>query len=210
MKSRRSFLAGLFLATTVRPLRAAESDMEAGARAFFAGKIEEALGHWDRQITKNPDEGPHHWQRGLALYYAGKYKEGRAQFESHQKVNPQDVENAAWHFLCVAKLENPEAARKVFIPITHDSRVPMKEIHALYAGKANAEAVLAAAEKDATGDSLQNQRCYAHLYLGLHHEALGDAAKAQEHLVKAAGEFRQDHYMGKVAQVHCQLRGWKV
>jgi len=210
MKSRRSFLAALLLAATARPARSAESAMEAGAKAFFAGKIGEALRQWDREIAEDPTAGPHHWQRGLALYYAGKYQEGRTQFESHQTVNPQDVENAAWHFLCVARLESPEAARKVFIPITHDSRVPMKEIHALFAGKGTPEAVLDAAGKDATAAALKNQQCYAHLYLGLYHEATGDAAKAKTHLVKAAGEFRQEHYMGKVAQVHCQLRGWQV
>lgn len=182
--------------------------MEEGARAFFAGKIDESLRHWDRQIAEDPAVGPHHWQRGLALYYAGKFKEGRAQFESHQKVNSEDVENAAWHFLCVARVEPVEAARKVFIPITHDSRVPMKEIHALYAGKGTEEAVLAAAQKENGRDSLKNQQCYAHLYLGLYHEALGDTAKAKLHMTKAAGEFRQEHYMGKVAQVHCKLREW--
>lgn len=210
MKSRRCFLSSLLFAFALRPAGAAKSEMEAGTTAFFAGKIDEALQHWDKQIAADPAAGPHHWQRGLALYYAGKYQEGRLQFESHQLVNPQDVENAAWHFLCVAKLENPEAARKVFIPITHDPRVPMKEIHALYAGKGTAEAVLEAAEKKDHGAALKNQRCYAHLYLGLYHEALGDAAKAKTHLLKAAGEFRQDHYMGKTAQLHCQLRSWKV
>lgn len=184
--------------------------MEAGTAAFMAGKINEALRHWDQQIAENPTIRPQHWQRGLALYYAGKFKEGRAQFEEHQTVNSQDVENAVWHFLCVSRMESSAAARKVFIPITHDSRVPLKEVHALYAGSGTAEAVLAAAEKPATGDTLRNQRCYAHLYLGLYYEALSDTAKAKVHLTKAAGEFRMEHYMGKVAQVHCRLRGWDV
>ncbi len=184
--------------------------MEAGTRAFMAGNMGEALRQWDRQIAEDPSAGPHHWQRGLALYYAGRYKDGRVQFEEHQVVNSQDVENAAWHFLCVAKLESPEAARRVFIPITADRRVPLKEIHALYAGKGSAEAVLAAAERSATGEALRNQRCYARLYLGLYSEALGDQAKAKEHLLLAAGEYRMDHYMGKVAVVHCRQRGWTV
>ena len=131
MNSRRSFLAVLALSLTPRVLLAAESSMEAGTRAFMAGKMDEALRHWDRQIAEGPAAGPHHWQRGLALYYAGRFREGRVQFESHQAVNSQDVENAAWHFLCVAKLESPEAARRAFIPITSDTRVPLKEVHAL-------------------------------------------------------------------------------
>lgn len=189
---------------------AAPGDFESGVRAFFDLDITKALAAWDRQIADEPDEKPQHWQRGLALYYAGKFKEGREQFEVHQKVNPQDVENAAWHFLCVARLEGVAAARKAFIPITADPRVPMKEIHALFAGKGTEEAVLKAVGAGDPDDlrDLRDPRCYAHLYLGLYHEALGNAAKAREHLMKAAGEFKMDHYMGRVAQVHVKLRGW--
>ena len=189
---------------------AAPGDFESGVRAFFEADMTKALTAWDRQIADAPDEEPQHWQRGLALYYARKFQEGREQFEAHQKVNPQDVENAVWHFLCVARLENPEAARKTFIPITADPRVPMKEIHALFAGKGTEAAVLKAADAAADPKDLRNQRCYAHLYLGLYHEALGDTTIANEHLMKAAGEFKMNHYMGRVAQVHVKLRGWDV
>jgi lipoprotein NlpI len=85
----------------------------------------------------------------------------------------------------------------------------MKEILALYAGKCDPDAVLAAAQRG-EGEALRNQLCYAHLYLGLYFEALGDAAKAREHMVKAAGPFRMDHYMGKTAVMHAKLRGWPV
>ena len=54
----------------------------------------------------------------------------------------------------------------------------------------------------------RNQLCYAHLYLGLYHEALGHADKAKEHMLKAANDYKMDHYMGKTAQVHVKLRGW--
>ena len=54
----------------------------------------------------------------------------------------------------------------------------------------------------------RDQLCYAHLYLGLFYEATGDAALARKHMRLAAVDFRMDHYMGKVAQVHVKLRGW--
>ncbi|MBM3891852.1 MAG: tetratricopeptide repeat protein, partial [Verrucomicrobia bacterium] len=98
-----------------------------GEAHFFAGRIRECLVEWDAQVKEDTSSLPGHWQRGLALYYAERYTDGRAQFEAHQKVNSEDVENAAWHFLCVAKAENVDAARKAFIPITRDARVPMKE-----------------------------------------------------------------------------------
>jgi lipoprotein NlpI len=43
---------------------------------------------------------------------------------------------------------------------------------------------------------------YAHLYLGLYFDALGEHGKMSEHIAKAAGEFSAEHYMGDVARVH--------
>ncbi len=178
-----------------------------GADAFFAAKPKESVAAFDKLIALEPDAKPQLWQRGLSLYYAGDFKGGREQFEVHQTVNGNDVENAAWHFLCIAKGEGVEAARKVFIPIERDSRIPMKQVHELFAGKGSEEAVLKAAE-ESEGERLRNHRCYAHLYLGLYFEALGDDAKAKAHMLKAAQDFAMDHYMGRVAQVHVKIRGW--
>lgn len=176
-----------------------------GVQLFFAAKPAESLAAFDRVVALAPANAPDLWQRGLVLYYAGKFAEGRTQFELHQTVNPNDVENAAWHFLCVAKADGVEAARKALIPISGDARVPMAQVHALFAGTGSEEAVL-----KATVDA-GNQRdhlCYAHLYLGLYHEALGHADQAKDHLLKAATDFRMEHYMGRTAQVHVTLRGW--
>ncbi|MGJ8695824.1 MAG: tetratricopeptide repeat protein [Verrucomicrobiaceae bacterium] len=201
------------------PVMAEERDISGDAAAlhgrgvelFFAGKLKEAVVDWDRAIALQPRRGPHHWQRGLALYYLGEYDKGVAQFESHQKVNGNDVENAAWHFLCVVRGTDGsvEKAREKLIPIKGDSRVPMKEIHALFGGKGTAEVVLAAARKDAEGLQLRNQLCYAHLYLGLYFEVLGEKEKSAGHIKKSAVDFKMDHYMGKVAQVHFKLRQGK-
>lgn len=203
----------LFLSLLGAPLMAQDAKQlfAKGAEYFFAGKIKESLVEWDAQVKADPAALPFHWQRGLALYYAERFQEGRTQFEEHRKVNPEDVENAVWHFLCVARLESVEAARKAFIPISHDTRVPMKEIHALFAGRGTVEAVLKAAEGD---DSLSPaardmQRCYARLYLGLYEEALGHAAQAKEHMLKAAALAPAGSYMGQVSVVHCRVRSWK-
>lgn len=182
--------------------------MKSATELFFAGKARESAEQFDKLAQLRPAQMPYLWQRGLALYYADRFKDGRQQFEEHQKVNSNDVENAAWHFICVAKAENIETARKALIPIAGDSRVPMKEVHDLLAGKSTVEAVLKAAEAG-EGDDLRNHRCYAHLYLGLYFEALGDAAKAKEHMTKAAVDFKMDHYMGQTAQAHLKVRGWE-
>ena len=179
-----------------------------GVAAFYDAKPKESVAAFDKVIELAPQTAPQLWQRGLSLYYAGEFKKGREQFELHQTVNPHDVENAAWHFICVARAENVEAARKALISIEGDARVPMKEVHDLFAGKGTEEAVMKAAEKG-EGEELRNQLCYAHLYLGLYHEALGHADKAKDHMLKAATDYKMDHYMGKCAQVHVKMRGWE-
>jgi len=178
-----------------------------GVQHFFAGNLQQALKDWDREIALQPSRAPHHWQRGLVLYYLGLYEKGVAQFESHQTVNGNDVENAAWHFLCVARARggSVEKAREKFIPIVGDGRVPMREIHHLFAGKGEPKDVIDAATKEASGEVLRNQLCYAHLYLGLYYEALGDDQKAKKHLKLSAIDYRMDHYMGMVAQLHHRL-----
>lgn len=175
---------------------------------YFAAKPKESVDAFDRLVKLQPEAKPSLWQRGLALYHADRFKEGREQFEVHQTVNPNDVENAAWHFICVARADSVEEARKHLIPIEGDSRVPMKEVHDLFAGKGSVEAVTKAAEAGAESEH-RNQLCYAHLYLGLYFEALGDAGKAKEHMLKSAVDYKMDHYMGKSAQVHVKLRGWQ-
>jgi lipoprotein NlpI len=187
----------------------ADAWMREGVEHFFAAKPKESLIAFDRVIALAPSTAPQLWQRGITLYYQGEFQAGRRQFELHQTVNPRDVENAVWHFLCVAKSEGLAAARLALIPIDGDVRVPMKEVFALFAGTGPEEAVLRAADAPAASEAeLRNHRCYAHLYLGLHHEALGHTGLAKSHLLKAARDHRMDHYMGRVAQVHVVLRGW--
>ena len=178
-------------------------------RLFFAAEPVASARMFDRLLAAQPQAEPELWQRGLALYYAERFADGRVQFERHRTVNPDDVENPAWHFLCVARLEGPEAARKALLPVGADRRVPMREILELYAGRGAAAAVLDAAEKGPAAVR-RNQLCYAHLYLGLHAEACGDTEAARQHILQAAGPFRMDHYMGRVAGMHARLRGWQV
>lgn len=187
----------------------AEAYFQEGVKAFFDARPKDSVAAFDKVIALEPAAAPQLWQRGLSLYYAEEYKEGRKQFEIHQTVNSNDVENAAWHFICVAKEEGVEAARKVLIPISGDARVPMKQVHDLFAGKGSEEAVLKAASAGDAGDEARrNHLCYAHLYLGLYYEALGEKDRAKAHMVKSATDYKMDHYMGKVSQVHVKVRGW--
>ncbi len=127
---------------------APQSPREIMARAvedFRAGRIEQAVAGFDQLAKLIPGQAPELWQRGIAQYYAGRFRECRDMFVSHRTVNPADVENAAWHFLCVARAESPEAARKQILPVGPDARVPMREVYQLFQGRATVAQVLAAA-----------------------------------------------------------------
>jgi lipoprotein NlpI len=168
---------------------------------FLDGRIAPSVAGFDRLAAMAPRSAPELWQRGIALYYAQRYKDCRAQFEAHRLVNPDDVENAAWHFLCVARGESPQAARAALLPVGPDARVPMRQIYDLFSGTLRPEDVLSAA------GSRPQAVFYAHLYLGLYFEALGNEARALEHITAAAadGYRAAGGYMHSVARIHLGL-----
>ena len=217
LRSRRAFWAGLLLGLLLNmtapilaadPIRPQEL-FDKGIQLFFDGRPVESAKVFDALVAEVPAAEPELWQHGLALYYAGRFDDGRTQFELHRAANPNDVENVTWHFACVARDQGAAAARKKMLPVGEDRRVPMREILDLYAGRGDAAAVVAAAEAGEEADR-RNQLCFAHLYLGLYFEAAGDPEKAREHITNAAGPFRMEHYMGKVAVMHAKLRDWPV
>lgn len=213
---RRLFVA-LAAATTIHAYRAtAVADevplqklFDDSVRLLFAGKPEASAQGFDALVQARPEMEPHLWQRGLALYYANRFADGRRQFELHRTVNPADVENVTWHFACMAREAGPEAARQAILPVGDDGRVPMKEVLAFYCGAGPADAVITAADS-APEATRRDAHCYGHLYLGLHAEALGQADAAREHMVLAAGKYSMDHFMGKIAALHVRLRGWDL
>lgn len=165
---------------------------------FRNGRFAESAAGFDSLAKLSPDLAPELWQRGIALYYAGRYDDCRAQFESHRTVNPNDVENAAWHFLCVARAQSPEKARAALLPVGPDVRVPMRQIYEMFRGTLTPEEVLAAT------DAGPESQFYAHLYLGLYFEALGARDRALEHITAAAADryAATGGYMHMVARVH--------
>ncbi|HWN94873.1 MAG TPA: tetratricopeptide repeat protein [Methylomirabilota bacterium] len=169
---------------------------------FKAGYFKESVADFDRVLERSPGQAPHHWQRGISLYYAGRFADGRKQFDLHRAVNPNDVENAVWHFLCAAREQGITNARASMLPVGPDSRVPMAEIDSLYRGTGSVEKVISAATRPTSDPRQREAIFYAHLYLGLFFDVSGEAAKAREHISKAATDLSAEHYMGDVARVH--------
>lgn len=183
-----------------------------GDIAFASANMTACIDAYDQVIRMNPRLKPQLWQRGLALYYASRYADGVKQFETHQTVNSQDVENAVWHLLCAAQVSDVEQARKKLIPIQGDTRVPMSQIYEMFAGRMTPADVLARASKTSSTIALdssrqQLQRYYAHLYIGLYHEMLAQPVEAKAALLKAAeiNPLGKMNFMGQVARVHLEV-----
>lgn len=195
------FVAVVSLASAAAAQRSAENPGDVLDRAiddFLAGRIAQSVTGFDRVAALAPNAAPQLWQRGIALYYVGRYADCRKQFESHRTVNPNDVENPAWHFLCVAHQESPQKARAALLPVGPDQRSPMREVYEMFRGTMTPEAVLAAA-----GQS-QSSRFFAELYVGLYYEATGNKAAALTHLKTAASDqfANAGGYMHRVAVLH--------
>jgi lipoprotein NlpI len=174
--------------------------MDQAVADFQQSRVAESIAGFDRVAKLVPDYAPQLWQRGIALYYAGRYKDCRAQFESHRTVNPNDVENAAWHFLCVARVESPDRARLALLAVGPDPRSPMREIYEMFRGKILPEAVMQAAGSD------PGAQFYAYLYTGLFYEASKDSDRARQQITEAADDrFSPMGYMHAVARVHRDL-----
>ncbi len=173
---------------------------------LLSGEPKKAIADFDIYVKFQPAADPHHWRRGIAYYYARDFKAGVAQFERHKKVNPDDVENAFWHYLCNVHVAGQEAARAQLINVTGDGRVPMKEVMQLLAGKATPDDVLKRAEAELPADSSMgvSARFYAHLYLALWAETNKDPKLCREHLELAVKKYKSAGYMWEVAHMHLQ------
>ena len=193
------------------PPQTASDYVRRGMDRFRANNVAGSIEDFKQAAKLEPQSEPHLWQLGISYYYSGDFKPGRELFELHKSVNPHDVENAAWHYLCVARQLDPQAARKALIKIdtTRDTRIPMAQVYRLYAGDGSADAVLKAAEAVEKSADAERARMYAHLYLGLYYEVHKKAEKAREHMRQSAAAKLKQHYMHDVAKVHLLQRKWK-
>lgn len=194
-------------AIQANPRSAAAYDLR-GTVHFKLAMIPESLADFDKQIELNPAAAGAHWRRGLTLYYANKFPAGVAQFTTSDRAEPEDVENAIWHFLCNAKVQGIDKARGEFLKVRQDPRGDyMMAIYRMFKGETKPEDVLAIAEKgDDNAEERQVKRFYVNYYVGMYYEALGESKKSLEYLKKAVEKYPIGHYMMDVARVHIKLR----
>jgi lipoprotein NlpI len=193
----------LLLLTLARPATVhAQSPQDLVDRAevaFAEGRFGDAVGLFDRLAALIPDAAPSLWQRGIALYELGRYRECAAQFAAFYQEDRRDLENASWHLLCVARGESLERARATALRAGPDQRIMRSEIYDTFLGRATPEALVEHALK-----SVDVAHFYAYLYGGLLREIQGNRAGAIEYLTLAASDRYRDHggFMNIVAAVH--------
>ena len=186
--------------------KAGEAFDRRGSEHFKLGHFAESIADFDRFLELKPAEAPGHWRRGISCYYGGRFEDGWKQFKGYEKVDTNDVENAVWHYLCLARAAGADTARESMLKIGTDKRVPLMLVYELFKGKAKPEDVLAAVHQgNPAAQELRNRLFYAHLYLGLYYESLGDKKQTLAHMRKAAEDYAFPHYMGDVARVHLAL-----
>ena len=169
---------------------------------FRVGEFEKSVKDFDKVVELRPQLKAENWQRGIALYYVGRFKDGADQFEEHHRVNPDDVENTFWFFLCLAKAESIEAARKKIIPSRGDARPPLMEIYKLVRGEVTPADVEKSIRQFTAGTSGREQaEFYGYLYLGLWFDLQGDKPKAIDYLKKSLAANDRG-YMADVGKVH--------
>ncbi len=176
-----------------------------GMVQFKLANIAASIADFDRAEELDASITPYLWQRGLSYYYANRFEEGARQFEVDLQVNSQDVEETVWRYLCVARLEGVEMARKSLLPVKNDPRRVMQLVYDFYAGNCQIDSVLGVGNFFAP-----RPKFYSHLYVGLFFEVANQPEKAKFYVSKAVDDFPIDDYMWHLGRVHKILRGWDV
>lgn len=182
-----------------------------GREYFRLGMIDKSIIDFDKYVELAPQIESRQWERGIAYYYAREFDKGARQFELYQTYHDNDVENSVWRFLCMTPSTGVDRARAVMLPIKDDRRIPMMAIFEMYRGNLQPEDVLRIArEGDPPDEVLTGRLFYAHLYIGLYYEVLGNSELAKKYVDLAAAPDLADNprlnrYMWDVARIHAML-----
>ncbi len=177
--------------------------VQRGMVKFKLAQISESITDFDTAEKLKPSITPYLWQRGLSYYYAQRFAEGASQFEIDLTVNSQDVEETVWRYLCIARLQGSDEARKSLLSVKNDPRLVMRKVYQLYGGNCSIEDVLK------IGNPFDKRsKFYSHLYVGLYFEAGDRPEDARSYITKAVESYRIDDYMWYLARVHKIVRGW--
>lgn len=210
-RSAESAMLGTFerrLASMKEEGDSVEAHSRRGDLHLFLNQPREAVAEFERMITLDPTQDAPHWRLGIAYYFAGEFAKSARQFEKYHAYDGHDRENGIWKFLAQARVDGIEKARREMLVYTQFDREPFPFLYEMFAGKRSGAGVLAEVErKQLTDDS--RVVFFAHYYVGLNEELLGNRDLSLEHLRKAVALFTPETagrggpgYMWQVARVH--------
>eukprot|EP00437_Effrenium_voratum_P052144 CAMPEP_0181533896 /NCGR_PEP_ID=MMETSP1110-20121109/73413_1 /TAXON_ID=174948 /ORGANISM="Symbiodinium sp., Strain CCMP421" /LENGTH=222 /DNA_ID=CAMNT_0023665133 /DNA_START=28 /DNA_END=693 /DNA_ORIENTATION=- len=107
--------------------------LQDGMEAFRQARVEDSVKLFD-EAAESGFPKARLWQRGLSLYYAERFADGTEQFRKDVDLNPNDTEESIWAFLCEAKMQGFDQARKQMLTVGQDPRPVMRNAYALFRG----------------------------------------------------------------------------
>ena len=172
---------------------------------FRLNRFEEAIQDYDDAVEiGRPHTELSCWERGLAYYYIGNFKEGKEQFERYHRVGATDIENGLWRFLCIAEVEGIEKARSTILEYPSRTRPPFPALLNLYLGKGTPEDVISQAKRNTrSGPRSTNNLFFAHYYLAKFYELTDQPEQAKTHIRKALAH-EITHFMYYCAEIDAQ------
>ncbi len=178
-----------------------------GDRHLFLGHFREAVSDFEKMIALDSKQDAPHWRLGIAYYFAGDFAKCAAQFQKYHDFDGRDRENGIWKFLADSKTMGLEAGRKAMLPYTAFDREPFPSLYEMFAGRKTGDEVLAEVQKKALAKD-GAVMFFAHYYVGLNADLLGDRVRARELLERAVdspwGRTAENGpaYMWQVARLH--------
>lgn len=183
-----------------------------GDAHFFHAQFAEAVADYDKIVELDPATEPSQWRRGIAYFYAGRYKDAAHQFEIYHSFDNVDRENGIWRYLSQAKSLGIEKAREGLLKYKKDDREPFPDVYRLFAGELTGDEVLKRINDAKIGPEERSKRLfYAELYVGLNEFVEGRLDSAKQHLREAVkNEWGPTagygpNYMWHVGRVHYDL-----
>jgi len=153
---------------------------------LFHGDFSKAVADYDTMLELKPDLRATLWQRGLACFYAGQFKQAADQFAAYHAYDNRDRENGIWHYFSNAKAHGIPKARQELLKYDRFDREPFPSLYRLVEGTMTPTDVLSEIDS-AKVDSTERQKrlFYAELYIGLNHAVEDKPDLAKKHLRKA-------------------------
>ena len=157
-----------------------------GDALFFRGHFQKAVADYEKMVELDPRLDASHWRRGIAYFYAKRYKDAARQFEIYHTYDDVDRENGIWRYLSQVKAYDKQRAREGLLRYRKDDREPFPAVYRLFAGKTTPGEILKQIRAaDIDEDERQKRLFYAQLYIGLNATVEDDFDVAQTHLREA-------------------------